>query len=397
MTDSWSPATFDPHDPAYLADPYPVYARFRESAPVSKVMPYDSYWAFGYDDCVQILTATDVFRKNPPGGRPPAPPPFGALSDLPQGIFFSDPPRHTTLRGLVEPVFVAAIGDAAPIAETVAAQLLAGVSGTSWLELVSDYAVPLPAHVLFQLLGIDAGFPVLTQWISTIEAAHDITSSPTTQAMGGTIDMAINTFLEGTIIALQQTPNPATIIGRLVAATSTGGLSPIDVRVSCQDFVIAGYLSTTYLVTTGIRSLIANPDQAELLVEQPTLIGSAIEEMLRYDAPFQIIDRVVTQPTELSGVSLAVGDCVSAVVGSANRDPSRFAQADDFIVERADNPHLGFGDGIHFCIGAPLARAVAPVAIHALLGLGPMTVEGTPQWHTDPYLRGCTSLLVSLG
>jgi cytochrome P450 len=397
MTATWTPTTFDPHDPTFLADPYPVYAQFRELAPVSMVMPYRSYWAFGYDDCVRILTETDVFVKNPPGGRTAAPPPFSAIGELPQGIFASDPPRHDTLRGLVEPVFDAAIADAADIAASVSAELLgAATASSSWLEVVSDYALPMPAHVLFRLLGIDPGFPVLTQWIAAIEAAHDITSSPTTQAMGATMDMAINTLLEATVLALQQTPDPSTIIGRLVAATSPDGLSPMDVRVACQDFVIAGYLSTTYLLSTGIRSLIGNPDQAALLRASPELIPGAVEEMLRYDAPFQIVDRFAARPTELSGVSLAVGDAVSAIVGSANRDGARFADADEFVATRTDNPHLGFGDGIHHCIGAPLARLVAPVAVGALLDLGPMTIQGIPQWHTDPYLRGCTSLLVSL-
>jgi cytochrome P450 len=163
------------------------------------------------------------------------------------------------------------------------------------------------------------------------------------------------------------------------------------------DFVVAGYLSTTYLIGNGTRNLLLNPDQLKLLREDlPGRMPGAIEEMTRYDGPVQIVDRIAGEDTEVNGHSFKKYDKVILVVGSANRDEARFANPDSFLVTRdpaETDAQLGFGWGIHHCIGKPLADTVAPVAFRKLLEAFPaLELAGEPQWQTDPYLRAVTNL-----
>ena len=396
MTITWDHTTFNPHDPAFLADPYPTYALFRDQAPLSVVQPYASTWVFRFADVRQMLDDSVTFVKNPPG---PPPPPVGLFSmgaNLPEGLFSSDPPRHTELRAVLEPLFMEAIAQA-PAVATATAEKLLGSLGARW-ELVSDYATPLPSTVLFTIMGIPADhWPVLLQWIATIAAAHDITQSIALRSLGATCAMALNTYFEEWILQCRHTPQPG-LIGELCQAIGgRDGLTAEDVQVCCSDFAVAGYLSTTFLIGTALVHLLDNPDQAQLLRAQPDLIHNAVEEMLRIDAPAQLVDRVAAVDTELGGITLPAGTKLTAVLGSADHDPTAFADPDTFNIQRDDTAQISFGDGIHFCIGAPLVRLVAPIAMAALVALPTLAVAGLAQWQTDPYLRAMTSLPLSMG
>jgi cytochrome P450 len=391
---AWSPTDFNPHDPGFLADPYPTYAQFRAQAPVALVQPYGSYWVFRFADVQQMLDDTDIFLKNAPGARPVSPGVFSMNANLPQGLFSSDPPRHTQLRAILEPLFMQAIAQSAAVAQTLATQILTPLEQTSRFELVNDYALPLPSSVLFTVMGIPPDhWPGLVQWTSAIAAAHDITQTIAVRSSGATCAMALNTYFEEWVLQCARTPQ-AGLVGALCAAIGPQGLTAEDVQVCCSDFAVAGYLSTTFLLGTGIRHLLENPAQAALLRAQPDLIHNAVEEMLRIDAPAQLVDRVAAVDTELGGVPLPAGTKVTAVLGSADHDPDVFADPDTFNIQRDDQNQLSFGDGIHYCIGAPLVRLVAPVALTALLGLPDLAIAGLPQWQTDPYLRAMTSLPV---
>jgi cytochrome P450 len=163
------------------------------------------------------------------------------------------------------------------------------------------------------------------------------------------------------------------------------------------DFLVAGYASTTFLIGTGTRNLLNNPDQLASLRADPTLISGAIEEMLRFDAPAQLVDRCAAVDTDLGGHHFKAGDRVTAVLGSADRDPRVFTTPDQFAINRGQQNHLSFGAGIHYCIGAPLVRLVGPVAFTMLLAAFPdLSIDGTSQWQTDPYLRAVSSLPLKL-
>jgi cytochrome P450 len=395
MAALWDPRRFDPHDLAFLADPYPTYARFREQAPIHRVKLYQSDWMFRHADCRQVLTGTDTWIKNPPGGWPPGYGPFTMMSCLPQGVFASDPPLHTQLRSLLEPLFIEAIQSAPQLTATIAGPLLATARAHGRIELISDYALALPASVLFELLGIpnDPGvWEGLIAWQAAIAAAHDITQSPAVRGGGATCSMALNSFFEGMLLAHRATP-AAGLFAQICDAFASAGLSPQEVQMCACDFLIAGYLSTTFVIGTGTRNLLLNPDQLAALREHPSLVGAAVEEMLRIDGPVQVIDRYAAADTDVGGRRFKRGAKVTAVIGAADHDPSVFTDPDRFLIERPQSSHMSFGAGIHTCIGAPLVRLVAPVAIQLLLAEFPeLALDGLVQWQTDPYLRALTSL-----
>ena len=263
--------------------------------------------------------------------------------------------------------------------------ILAGAQETGRIELVFDYALPVPSSVLFSILGIPADPMVwqgLLAWISAIVRGARHHPEHERACGGGTCVMALQTFIDGLIHQNLKDPQPGPA-GRDVPAISDD-FTADDVQACCADFLIAGYLSTTFLICTGTRNLLANPEQAKKLRDNRGLIGDAVEEMLRFDAPAQLVDRVVAADTELGGVTLKAGDKVTAVLGSADRDPDAFANPDEFRIDRDDRDQVSFGAGIHHCIGAPLVRLVAPLAIGKLMELDGLAVDGLAQWQTDP-------------
>jgi cytochrome P450 len=390
---------FNPHDPAFLADPYPTYAHYREEQPVLWVPLYGSDWMFRYADCQTILQSTDVWLKNPPQGWPQNPGPYGVMASFPQGLFASDPPLHTQLRSILEPMFDEAIKTAPALAAEFAAPLLAAARQQGRMELIQDYALPLPSSVLFTLLGIpnEAGilWPALIQWQAAIAAAHDITQSLSVRAGGATCSMALNTYFEGLLLANRAKPAQG-LFAQICDAFANAGLSNQEVQMCAVDFLVAGYLSTTFIIGTGVRNLLLNPEQLAALRADPTLMPGALEEMLRMDGPVQVIDRYAAVDTEIDGRPYPQNAKVTAVVGAADHDPSVFADPEAFLIQRTNESHMAFGAGIHYCIGAPLVRLVGPVALQALLTEFPnLALAGDPQWQTDPYLRAVTNLPLS--
>lgn len=395
MADGWDPAAFNPHDPAFLADPYPTYARFREADPIYPVPLYKTDWMFRYADCQTVLTGTDVWLKNPPSGASPGYGPYGMMSSFPQGLFASDPLLHTQLRGLLEPMFDQAIQSAPQLARQFAEPLLASAKQHGRMELIDDYALPLPSSVLFTLLGIPNNPGVWTgliTWQAAIAAAHDITQSASVRGAGATCSMALNSFFEAMLLADKAQPAEG-LFAQMCDGFARAGLSPQEVQMCAVDFLVAGYLSTTFIIGTGVRNLLLNPDQLAALRGDPSLIGGALEEMLRFDGPVQVIDRYAGVDTEVGGKQYKQNAKVTAVVGAADHDPSVFTDPDAFLISRAGEAHMSFGAGIHYCIGAPLVRLVGPVAIEMLLAEFPdLALDGDAQWQTDPYLRAVTNL-----
>jgi cytochrome P450 len=193
-------------------------------------------------------------------------------------------------------------------------------------------------------------------------------------------------------------PDPGGLFAKIVTAfEGTPGLTSADVQVWAFDFVVAGYLSTTYLIGNGMRNLLQNPLQLVELRDDPSLMDRAINEMMRYDGPVQLIDRVAANDTKIGGQKFKAGEWVSAVVGSANHDETKYSCAEEFNIKRIEEDDLGFGWGIHRCIGEPLVKLVAPVAFRKLLERFPnLERAGEPQWQTDPYLRALTNLPLKL-
>lgn len=415
---AFDPTKFDPHAPDFIADPYPTYAQFRAQAPVSRVtftIPvqgkpyplYDSTWIFRYADVKTVLDGKALFLKNPVKANPP-PGPFDVLQNMPNGIFSMDPPRHDELRSILDALFAKAIADMDSVAATFAGPLLAAAKLSRRIELVSAYAMPVPSSVLMTVLGIpQEDWAGIEQWVSAVVNGHDYTQSRGAQAMAGTCAMAMGAYFQALSRGCPVRPakrdcpqRPAPAQGRLMdLMLGAKGIAPDEAQMTLVNLAVAGYMSTVFLVATGTLNLLKNPSQLALLRSKPALMSSAIEEMLRYDAPAQLADRYCAEDTVIAGVKLAKGTQVTAVLGSANRDSDVFPDADKFDIARVSKvEHVGFGDGIHYCLGAPLVRKAGPVTFQMLLdGLPQMRLDGIPQWQTDPYLRSVVNLPLAIG
>lgn len=394
---TFDPSSFNPHDPAFSRNPYPFYAQFREHAPVAKVPPYGSWWVFRNADVRTVLEDTGRFLKNNPLGGHAPPPPFNVLANFPHGLFSLDPPRHSALRALLDPMFATAIAGMDGFAAQQARALLTKARVGSRIELVEAFAAPLPPAVLFQVLGVPEATAGLSSWVGAIVAGHDITAPVALQGAAATCTMSLLAYYQGLAMKCPAHGLFSAMQGSVPKGPSGGGMSGPEVQTTSMNFSVAGYASTTYVLATGTLNLLNNPDQLARLRADPSLVHAAVEEMLRYDAPAQLVDRYAAEDMVLGGVSIAKGDAITAVLGSANRDPEAFADPDRFDIDRDNKQQLGFGDGVHRCIGAPLVRLVAPAALTVLLQeLPSFALAGTPQWQTDPYLRSVVNLPVSL-
>jgi cytochrome P450 len=395
----FDPAQVDLHDPAYTRDPYAAYAQFRRAAPVAHIgAPYDSRWVFRHADVVAALQDTATFVKSPPGGPVRAPGIFGVRNSLPPGVFSADPPEHTVMRAAFEPPLRAAFAGASAVANALVDDFLAGLraSGTRRLELMADYAVRIPSATLFSVLGIPREhWSGIVGYVAAIAATNDPTQPLGVQLGGGTAVLALYFYCQTLVREAAAGPGD-TVLAQMLARGLQAGLTPEHLQSTLLNLLVAGYLSTTFLIGTGVLDLLAHPHQLARLRADPSLIGSAVQEMLRYDSPAQAVDRVVAADTVLGGVPLAKGDKVTLVLGSANRDESVFGHAERFDITRpvGDPPvAVPFGGGIHACLGAPLVLHVAPIAIGRLVTeLPDMALAGAVQWQTDPYLRAPANL-----
>lgn len=406
---TFDPTTFNPHEPSFIKNPYPVYAWFRKNAPVSWVENvYKSYFVYRYEDVKSVLTGTDLWIKNPePSGAPP--PGFRVMGNKPSGVFTLDNPRHDEVRGPLDKLFAKAIEGIEGAAGEIAAPLLAKGTVGRRFELIEAFARPLPSRALAHALGVSQeDWFVIDQWVTAILLGNDPTRGLGVMATAGTTTMALRSYYD--CLLPDNPPDPrvpkyfAPVAGKMVDLMATEGeassakISRDEVIANAVTMSIAGYYSTTFLIGTGTLNLLSNPDALVALREgvargDDALLDSAILEMLRYDGPVQLIDRYAAEDTELVGVKIPKNQKVTVVVGSANHDEAVFPNPEKFDITRNAEGMLSFGEGMHRCLGEPLFNKVAPVAFKTLLSARPkFKLSGMPQWQTDPYLRAVSNL-----
>ncbi|HRO59501.1 MAG TPA: cytochrome P450 [Burkholderiaceae bacterium] len=406
---------FEPTDPQFLADPYPFYAAFRERHPVCRIeAPYDAWWVFSHKLVTEVCERRNEFLK--PGQEAKLQPrPVGVVnSQLDDGLFYMNPERHTCVRKMLDPIFESAIHDARNKARALAGRLLEAERVKGQMDMVGGFASKLASAVYMDVMGIppegteassqeiDDERKTVDRWIRTTLHANDKALPKEQRAPGATTRMALYTYLHALgKEAGQSGPSErpkllAAIQQRTGCPASALRLSPEEAANTAVHFALGGYLSTEFLIASGIYNLLRHPDQWQLLCRERHRIDEAVHEMLRFDAPFQIADRWVGKDTELNGQTIPGGSLVAVVYGSANRDPEKFPDPDRFDIARsnmADN--LGFGHGIHYCIGDQLAKWVAGAAIEALIEHYPMArIAEQPSWARDPYFRSLPKLLV---
>jgi pimeloyl-[acyl-carrier protein] synthase len=390
---------FNPMDPEFVADPYPTYHRLRAHDPVHH-SPMGFWVLSRYEDVVAALR-DPRFAKEAIAAFVAAR--FGvAVPGIGLSMLDRDPPDHTRLRGLVSKAFTPRVVELLrPHIQTIVDGLLDQVEGSRSMDLIEDYAYPLPVIVICELLGV----PVedrerFKEWGLDIARGLDAIWLPPDSEVArrsATSRSALSEYFRGLIAERRGSPR-ADLLSGLIAAEEAGDkLSEDELLATCILLLVAGHETTVNLIGNGTLALLRHPEELRRLRDNPGLIGSAIEELLRYDGPVQRTARIPSEDVTIGGRTIAKGELVMPFIGAADRDPVQFPDPDRLDITRADNRHIAFGWGIHFCLGAPLARIEGQIAINTLVQRLPKLALATdkPQFRQSLTLRGLSTLPVA--
>jgi cytochrome P450 StaP len=367
---------FDYYSPEFRADPYAFYRRLREEDPVHWGLPFEPY----FEGAWHIASYADVsaMLKDPRLGKAAgadermAALPIEAqeyLGMLNLALLRADPPDHTRLRALVSKAFTPRmVENLRPRIEAIATALLDEANGAREIDLIDQYAFPLSITVITEMLGLTYDDrDQLKRWAAVLVAAQECKRTPEIYGPAAQASTEVVAFFHEQITRQREQPRPG-ILSDLIAVRDQGDkLSENELIVTCTLLLIAGHDTTVNLIGNGMLALLRNPDQLALLREHPELIQPAVEEFLRYESSSQMTGRIAHEDVEYGGKLIRRGDQINLLMGSANHDPAQFADPDQLDITRKDNKHIAFGHGIHFCLGAPLARLEAQVAIPLLL------------------------------
>ena len=377
-------------------NPYPLYAQMRAGHPVLHVPPpFDLYLVFDYDGVKRVLSDHDTFSSAVPAPR--------------EWFIFWDPPRHTKRRALIAKAFTPRmIINLEPRIRELSRQFLDRVIARGEMDLANDYAVPLPMTVISEMIGIpSADWERFKRWSDTIlKLSYTMRGVEADPAAAGAMEgfvavtQEMRVYLADLTAQRRAAPRDDLLTGLVNAEVDGERLTPEEILGFMQLLIVGGQETTTNLIDNAILCLLEHPDQLALLRSRPEMLPSAIEEVLRYRSPLQWTMRTPRREIELHGVALRPGKLVLPLVGSANRDAAHFDRPDAFDITRDPNPHLAFGHGIHFCLGAPLARLEARVALTDLLTrLGDFRRADTEPWEPRKALNvlGPTRLPIRFG
>lgn len=347
--------------PAFFADPYPTYRRLL-SRPGPTWSEAERTWLVARHDQATVVLKDPRFSK--------ALPPEDA-SPLSNTMLFRDPPDHRRLRETVGAAFTPRrIRSLTERIGTVADRLIDSFEGRRRVDFIAEFAMPLPVSLIAGMLGVPGGHArQMCDWTrALVRAGSVVENEPAVMQEAGAAVAAMSAFFSERIADERARPGD-TLLAELIAATPGGRpLTAEELLGTCMLIMIAGHETTVNLLGNGLRLLLTHPGELESLRREPGLMPSAIEEMLRFESPVQRgTFRRTVEPVELGGTVIPAGERVAAIIGAANRDPAVFADPDRFDIRRQPNPHLAFGHGIHYCLGAALARDEAAVAFSKLL------------------------------
>jgi cytochrome P450 len=398
MTTESRPA-IDDRDPAYLADPYPALAAARAHGPAYRDPLSDALYLFGHDD-IQAVLRNHAYSRDPhkalPGTR------YHRLSagSLPH-LLTLDPPAHTRLRGLVTKAFTPrAIEALRPRVQARCDELLDAVADRSEFDLIPVLAAPLPTLVIAELLGVDPGeYVQFKTWSDAVAFTFDPFLTPEQHAEVEQNVLALAGYFFAALAARRTQPTPDLLTALITAQEGDDRLADLEIASLAILLLVAGNVTTSDLIGNGVHALLEHPGQWARLQAEPALLPGAIEEMLRYDPPVVWTLRVPLADEAFHGCPLRAGETLVTSLAAANRDPAIYPEPDQFDITRADVHHQSFGGGTHFCLGAPLARMEAQIAIASLLGRFPhlrLAPDIGPERRQVPGFRGFQSLPVAV-
>ena len=388
--------------PEFYANPYPTYRALRENEPVKR-MPNGSWFLTCYDDLVSAYKATKIFSSDK---KKEFLPKYGdslLYEHHTTSLVFNDPPAHTRVRRLIMGALSPrAIAEMEPDLIRLVDRLLDGLAARGDVELIEDFASAIPIQVIGNLLDVpmEEREP-LRDWSLAILGALEPVISPEVFARGNEAVKDFLGYLEILVERRRAKPgNPERdVLTRLIQGEDNGErLTSRELLHNCIFLLNAGHETTTNLIGNGLVALSHYPLQKALLIENPAMIKTAIEEMLRFESSNQLGNRMTVEPVELGGVALPAGTPVTLCIGAANRDPHQFADPENLDIGRTPNRHLAFGTGAHQCAGMALARLEGAIAISRFLARFPdYALNGEPVRGGRVRFRGFSGVPCQVG
>ena len=401
------PLVYDPSNEAIRINPFPFYEALQERDPVHWSPAIKSWIITRYDDVRQVAMSSNMSSDR-------LRPFYAALKDerrdilsgvmryLNEWLVFKAPPEHTRLRKMMNVVFSLQLIQSREVAiRKTVEQLLEAVDPSNEVDFMEKVAVLLPAYVILDMMGLPReDFAEIKQWSDDLRLFIGTSRSEEDKyrkARDGADRMS--SYFRDVIAQRRSAPSDDVITAMVNAKDANGALSEDELVAMCMLVLFGGHETTTSLLGSAVVALIQHPEQKQKLHDDPALIDAAVEEFLRYDGPSNSIARVAAVDHELHGKKLVAGDRVFAMINAANRDPRRFDRPHELILDRTPNRHLTFGQGLHFCLGAPLARLEAKVCIGSLVAQYPAMRfgQGEVKWLDALVMRGPTQLPLVLG
>ncbi|MBR0992917.1 cytochrome P450 [Bradyrhizobium japonicum] len=388
--------------PQFYDDPYPTYRALRENEPVKRLRS-GTVFLTRYDDLVTTYKNTRSFSSDKKREFAPKYGDTPLYEHHTTSLVFNDPPSHTRVRrlimGALSPRAIAGMeGDLVKLVDG----LLDGIAAQGHCELIEDFAASIPIEVIGNLLDVphEERGP-LRDWSLAILGALEPVVSPEAATRGNNAVKDFLAYLDTLVARRRAKPgNPERdVLTRLIQGEENGErLTERELLHNCIFLLNAGHETTTNLIGNGLVALDRHPDQKQRLIDNPELIKTAVEEVLRYESSNQLGNRMTTEPVELGGVRLEAGTSVTLCIGAANRDPAQFADPERFDIARAPNRHLAFATGAHQCAGMALARLEGAIAISRFLARFPnYAVSGQPTRGGRVRFRGFLSVPCTIG
>ncbi len=399
-------AQFDVANPGFIANPYPVLGALREATPIFWSETTNRWMLTRFADVAETLRDRRLGRSyshlysNEHLGRPEPDPRWNSFHQHERWSLLSlEPPDHTRLRRLVSKVFTPrAVAALHPTIEGFSESLLNSCEDLGTFDLLADYAQPYSVAVICSMLGVpQSDTQNLLGWSHAIVKMYELSATDETKELAN--QAAANFIAYTTDLIDQKRRSPdGLLISQLVEVEDAGDtLSEAEIVSTAMVLLEAGHEATVNTLGNGMLALMKHPNQWQRLVRGEVGGKTAAEELLRFDSPLQMFERWVLEPgVEIAGQPMQIGDEVAMLFGSAQRDPRRFANPDDFDVGRNDPTHIGFGGGLHFCVGAPLARQELAVSIDGLAARFPkLGLAEEPAYHPTFVIRGLQRLLLA--